>query len=106
KLRGGAAGADDADADAVVAKIFRHATGKTDDAPFRGAIDAAAGEGVFAGERADIDDVAGAAADHGGHDGARNKEDALQIGVVNAVPISFGLFVSGAEEADPGVIDE
>src|SRR5260370_41022120 len=51
--------------DAVFAKIFRHAAGKTDDTPFGRAIDAAACEGVFSGERTDVDDVARAAPDHG-----------------------------------------
>src|ERR1700730_12398990 len=52
EFRGDAAGTDHTDADALITEIFRHAAGKTDDAPFRGAVDAAACESVLACKRA------------------------------------------------------
>ena len=106
KTGGYTARADDADANAVLAEVFGHAGGKALKAPFGGAIDAAAGKGIATGERADVDDVAGAALDHRGDDRARNKKNALEVCVKDTVPIGFGFFVGWAEEADAGVIDK
>src|SRR6266446_3181408 len=106
EFRGGAAGTNHADTNSVIAEIFGHTTGKTDDSPFGGAINAAVGEGVFARQGTDVDNIAGAAADHGGHDGSGNEKDALQVGVVNAVPFFLGLLMSGTEEANASVIHE
>src|SRR5260370_13645016 len=91
--------------DAVFAKIFRHAAGKTDDTPFGRAIDAAASEGIFSGERTDVDDVARATADHGTGHCAGNEENTLEIGIPHAVPIGFGLLVGGPKPTEPGTID-
>src|SRR6266481_6858049 len=93
EFRGGAAGTNHADADSVIAEIFGHTAGKSDDAPFGGAINAAVGEGVFARQRTDIDNVAAAAADHGGHYGAGYEKDALQIGVMNTIPLVLGFLM-------------
>lgn len=60
----------------------------------------------FAGERADIDDIAGALAEHGREYGPGDKEDALEIGVEHAIPIRFRLFMGGAEETDARIIDK
>src|SRR5437588_2704313 len=97
EFRGDAARADHTNADTAFPEIFRHAAGKTDDTPFGGAIDAAASEGAFAGQRTDVDDVAQATADHGRHHSAREQEDALKIGVQHAIPIGLGFFVGRAE---------
>ena len=70
KLGGYAAWANDADANAVLAQVFRHAGGKALEAPLGGAVDTATGEGVAAGEGTYVDDVAGAALDHRRSDGA------------------------------------
>jgi hypothetical protein len=106
KACGYAAGTDDADTNAVFAEVFGHAGGKALEAPLRGAIDAAASEGVAASERADVDDVAGAALDHGRGYRAGDEEDALEICVQDAVPVGFGFFVGGAEKADASVVNE
>src|ERR1700720_2900363 len=58
ELGGYAAGADHAHANAVLAQVFRHAGGKTLEAPLGGAVDTAAGEGVAATERTDAAGVA------------------------------------------------
>src|SRR5437016_9185672 len=106
EFRGDASRADHADADAVLAEIFRHAAGKPDDAPLGSTIDSAASEGIFSGQRADVDDVARAAADHGRRHGAGNEKDALEIGVQHAIPIGFGSLMGWAEQADARVVDE
>ena len=69
KVGGYAAWADYADANAVLAKVFGHASGKALEAPFGGAIHSAVPEGVLPGQRGDINDVAGLAFDHAGRDG-------------------------------------
>src|SRR5207302_725309 len=106
EFRGDASRANHADANAVLAEIFRHAAGKPDDAPLGRAIDSAAGKGVFSGQRTDVDNVPRAAADHGRRHSAGNEKYALKIGVQHAIPIGFGLLVGWAEEANPGVVDE
>lgn len=106
KASGYAAGANDADANAVLSEIFGHAGGKALKAPFGGAIDAAAGEGIAASERADVDDVAGAALDHCRDNRAGDEKNAFEICVQDAVPVGFGFFVGWTEEADAGVVDE
>src|SRR5436309_259114 len=106
EFRGDASRANHADANAVLAEIFRHAAGKPDDAPLGRAIDSAAGKGVFSGQRADVDNVPRAAADHGRRHSAGNEKYALKIGGQHAIPIGFGLLVGWAEEANPGVVDE
>src|SRR6266478_8807072 len=70
EFRRGAAGTNHADANSVIAEIFGHTAGKTDDTPLGGAINAAVGEGDFARQGTDVDNVAGAAPDHGRPDPA------------------------------------
>ena len=108
EFRGHAAGADDADADTVLAKILGHAAGEALQSPFGGAIQGAAGKGVFSGEGTDIDNVAAAALNHEGSDGAGNEEGALEICIDDAVPILLGFVLHGAKAgvADAGVVDE
>src|SRR5258708_39924628 len=81
KFSGHAARADGADANAVSAQILGHAAAEALYGPLRRAIKAAAGEGVFAGQRTDIDDVAGLARPPSGNNRAGNQEQTLQIGV-------------------------
>ena len=66
------AGADRADADAVAAEVFGHATAEALQSPFGGTVDSAAGKGTLPGLRGDIYDVAGLSLDHAGNNGARN----------------------------------
>src|SRR6266550_3632752 len=97
---GHASRTDHTDADTVFPEIFRQAARKTDDTPFGGAIDAAASECVFAGQRTDVDDVARSAADHGRRHSTREEKDALKIGIQHAIPIGLGFFVGRAEQTD------
>ena len=100
------AGADGADADAIGAQVFGHAIGHAEKSPFGGAVEAASGERIFAGERADVDNVSAAAGNHSGDYGAAGEEHSFQIGVQYSVPVAFGAFVDGAEAAGAGVVDE
>ena len=106
KLRGHAARADDTDSNAIAPQILSHASCQTHKTPFRGAIHTAAREGVFPGQRTDIDDVAAAALNHERRDGPGDQEDALQVGIDNAVPVTFRFFVRWAESgiADARVV--
>src|SRR5713226_5743691 len=94
--------ADHTDADPVFAKIFRHTAGKPDNTPFGSTIDSAASEGIFSGQRTDVDDVTRATSDHGRRHGTGNQENTLEIGVENAVPIGLGFLVGRAKETDTG----
>ena len=91
---------------AVASQVFGHAGGQAMNTPLGSAIQPAAGKGVVARQRADVDNVPGPATNHGGHDGAGHQEDTLQIGVQHALPIGFGLFMSGAEKPDAGVVNQ
>src|SRR5258708_30396869 len=106
EFSGYASRANHADADPMFAKIFRHAAGKPDNTPFGSTIDSAASEGIFSGQRTDVDDVTRATADHGRRHGTGNHENALEIGVENAVPIGLGFLVGRAKETDTGVVDQ
>src|SRR5713226_1680425 len=106
EFRGDTSWANHADADAMLAEIFRHTAGKTNHTPFGRAIDAPASESVLAGEGTDVDDVARATADHGRRHHAGNEENTLEIGIQHAVPVSLGFLVSRAKETDTGAVDE
>ena len=106
KFGGYAARANHADADAMFTKIFGHTSGESEDAPFRSAINAAAGKGIFSCEGTDVNDIAATAADHGRHNGAGNEKNAFEIGIQHAIPIGICLFMGGTEESDAGVVDE
>ncbi len=81
ELGGYSAGADDTDTDAVATEFFRQAIGKALQTPFGGAVDCSTGESVLSSERADVDDMPGAVADHFRGDGAAEQEHRLEIGV-------------------------
>ncbi len=106
KFRRDAARANHADANAMFPEIFRHASGETDNTPFGGAINAAAGEGAFARQGADIDDVARAAADHRRRHRPREEKDTFEIGGHYPIPIALGFFMRRAKQADAGIVDE
>jgi hypothetical protein len=106
KIGGHAAGANNADADTVFAQVFRHATGKALQAPFRSAIQGARSERVAACKRADVDNVTLTAANHGGNNSAGNQKGALEIRVHDQVPVGFRSLLDRAEKADAGVVEQ
>ncbi len=63
--------------------------------------------GALAGERGDVDDVAAAARDHAGNDGAHEQEGRAQVGGEHGVEVFDGHLVQRrADFADAGGVDE
>src|SRR5581483_10453743 len=79
-------GHDDGDADVVVAGFQHQRLGEGIEARLRGAVGGAAGERVAAGEAADVDDPAAAAALQMWNRGAAAEKDTGQVRFDDAVP--------------------
>ena len=70
EVRVDGAGGDDADADVVLAELFGDGGGEAVESPLGGSVRGVVGERIAAGQRRDVDDVAGAGGDHHRREGA------------------------------------
>src|SRR4051812_347672 len=95
-----------ADADVVVANFLHQRFAERVQARLGRAVRRAAGERVLAGQAADVDDPAAAAAAHLGNRGARAVEDAAQVRVDHLAPVLDAHVAGVGEAADAGVVDQ
>jgi hypothetical protein len=92
--------------DAVLAPFGRHGAGQHFDAALGDRIGRDRGAGEFAGQRADIDDLAGFPGDHALGGLAPDHEGRGQVGVDHALPIGGGELDHRLAELDAGIVDE
>ena len=86
------AGSDDADADDQLAQLFGDRIGEAIQAPFRCSVGGAFRKRIAAGERGDVDDVAGTRGDHERREGANHQVGPAQVGVEDEVPLVRSYF--------------
>ena len=95
-----------ADADVVVAHLLHQRLAERVQARLRRAVGGAAGNGVLAGQAADVDDVAAAALAQVRHRRVAGVEDAGQVGVDHLGPLRGRHVGDVGEDADAGVVDQ
>ena len=83
-------GHDQGDGDAVLAQLDRGGEGEAADGELGGAVEGEAGDGGQGGERADVDDVAGAPGDHAAGGGAGAEDHALGVDVEVEIHVALG----------------
>ena len=96
----------DRDLDAGAAQLGADGFGEADHAVLGGAVGRQARGGGAAGQRGDVDDVAGAARAHAPHRLLRAVDDGVQVDLELAGDARLVLLVERRDHHDPGVVDE